>query len=42
MRLEYVAVSIIIALIVILLAVSILTGAVPGVELIIDMLRKAM
>jgi hypothetical protein len=42
MRLEYVVVSFVIALIVILLAVSLLTGVVPGVDFILGIFKKAV
>jgi hypothetical protein len=38
-RVEYVVVSLVLALIIILLAVSLLTGAVPGVESVLKTFR---
>ncbi len=42
MRLEYVVVSFVIALIVILLAVSLLTGVVPGVDFVLNLFKKVV
>jgi hypothetical protein len=40
MRIEYVVVSFIIAMIIILLAVSMLTGIVPGLDSVLGLFRK--
>ena len=42
MRLEYVVVSFVIALIIILMAISLLTGTVPGVNVVLDLFKKAV